>query len=332
MNASIPFGTLLQAFFAEHLTNQRRVSPHTVKAYRDSLRLLLAYLHESRGILPSDIRVVDLDAPAILDFLDHLERVRACSVRSRNARLAAIRAFFRYTALRDPEHVAVATRILAIPVKRTDRRLVGYLTREEVQAVLAAPDRTQWMGRRDHALLLIFYNTGARLSEVTGLKRGDVRFDTRAFVLLHGKGRKEREVPLWANTARTLKKWLEENSPGPGDALFPSSRGGLLSADSVSHIVRVAVGTASAKCPSLATKRVTPHVFRHSTAMHLLQSGVDISVIALWLGHESIETTHIYVEADLATKERALDMLAPAGCNPPRFKPSDPVLTFLSRL
>ena len=328
----MPFGVLLQSFFAEHLTNQKRVSPHTVKAYRDTLRLLLAHADQIHGIRPSDVRVIDLDAPAVLDFLEHLERIRRCSVRSRNARLAAIRAFFRYVALREPEHVAVATRILAIPAKRADHCLVGYLTREEMQAVLAAPDRTKWMGRRDHALLLTFYNTGARLSEVTGLKRGDVRFGTRTFVHLHGKGRKEREVPLWANTARILKKWFEEDPPVPGDVVFPSNRGGPLSADSVSHILHLAVRTASARSPSLAKKRITPHVIRHTTAMHLLQSGVDISVIALWLGHESIETTHIYVEADLATKERALDRLAPAGGNPRRFKPSDPLLNFLSAL
>lgn len=332
MNQHPSFATLLQSFFTEYLANHKRASPHTVDAYRDTFRLLLTNLRDTRGISPCDIRIGDLDARAILDFLDHLEHARKCTVRSRNARLAAIRAFFRYAALKDPEVVAVATRVLAIPVKRTEHRLVGYLTREEMMAVLAAPNRTQWTGRRDHALLLTFNNTGARLSEMTALKRDEVCLGTTSFVHLHGKGRKEREVPLWANTGRILKTWLQETQNGPGNVVFPSSRGGQLSADGVNYILRIAVKSASAKCPSLATKRITPHLLRHSTAMHLLQSGVDISVIALWLGHESIETTHIYVEADLATKERALEKLAPPGGTHRRFRPSDSLLAFLSAL
>jgi len=332
MNQHASLATLLQSFFTEHLVSHKGTSPHTVDAYRDTFRLLLTHSRDARRIQPCDMCLDQLDARAILDFLDHLEQVRKCSVRSRNARLAAIRAFFRYAAMKDPEAVAAATRVLAIPVKRTDHRLVGYLTREEMVAILEAPNRTQWMGRRDHALLLTFYNTGARLSEITGLTRDDVRFGTTTFVHLHGKGRKEREVPLWRNTARILKGWFAEIQHVPSEIAFPSSRGGRLSADGVSYILRQAVTTAIAKCPSLTTKRVTPHLLRHTTAMHLLQSGVDISVIALWLGHESIQTTHIYVEADLAAKERALDKLTPAGGPPRRFRPSDSLLAFLSSL
>jgi integrase/recombinase XerD len=323
------FGVLLQGFFSEHLRDHRGASPHTVDAYRDAFRLLLSYL-QTRGKAPAIVAVADLDAPTIIAFLDHLEHTRSSTVRSRNARLAAIRSFFRYVVLKDPESVGVATRVLAIPAKKADRCLVGYLTRPEVEALLGAPDRTEWSGRRDHALLMTMYNTGARLSEVTGLERGHVRLTPSPFVHLHGKGRKDREVPLWASTARVLRSWLEEIERVPGGIVFPNAAGGRLSADGVSYILGHALRAASGHCPSLATKRVTPHVLRHTTAMHLLQSGVDLAVIALWLGHESVETTHVYVEADLATKERALSTLTPVGAPRQRFTPTDSLLAFLA--
>lgn len=327
------FGTLLQGFFSEHLREHRGASPHTVDAYRDTFRLLLNYVQETRGLAPSTVAISDLDAPLILDFLDHLERVRRCSIRTRNARLAALRSFFRYASLKDPQlALSVATRVMAIPVKRAQRRLVGYLTRPEMQALLNSPDRTTWTGRRDHALLLTFYNTGARLSEMTLLKRNQVRLGASSSILIHGKGRKQREVPLWTSTARELRAWFQELAVRQGDVAFPNARGGHLSADGVSYILHQAVDTARATCPSLATKRITPHVLRHSTAVHLLQSGVDISVIALWLGHESLETTHVYVEADLAAKEAALHKLAPPGTHAARFKANDKLIAFLSSL
>lgn len=326
------FGSLIQYFFSEHLREHRAASPNTMDAYRDTFRLLLNYVHGQRGITPSSIQLKDLDGPMILDFLDYLEQAKGSTVCSRNARLAAIRSFFRYAILKDPECISVATRVLAIPVKRTQRKLVGYLTRPEMQAILDAPDRSTWSGRRDHALLLAFYNTGARLSEMTSLKRSQVVIGATSFVHLHGKGRKDREVPLWASTARVLRTWFQECAGIADDVAFPNARGGQLSSDGVSYILRQSVKVACPNCASLTRKRITPHLLRHTTAMHLLQSGVDISVIALWLGHESIETTHMYMEADMAIKEKALERLIPAGGDSRRFKPDDALLAFLASL
>ncbi len=249
-----------------------------------------------------------LDAPLILSFLDSLEIDRHNSVRSRNIRLAAIRSFYRWLTLRDPTILGLATQILAIPVKRTDRRLVQSLTRDEIDALLAAPDQRLWQGRRDHALILTLYNTGARVSEITALRQDQVEFGSSNFVHLLGKGRNERDVPLWPKTARTLKTWFRELAINSGSLAFPSARGLRLSRNGVHYVLKWAA--ACANCSSLRSKRVHPHAVRHTTGAHLPQSGVDISVIALWLGHESIETTHIYVEADLATKERALQKSA----------------------
>jgi integrase/recombinase XerD len=323
-------GPLLQAFFMEHLRQQKRVSPQTIDSYRDAFRLLLQFVHKRLRIEPASLSVATLDASVILSFLDSLEADRHNCVRSRNIRLAAIRSFLRWLTLRDPELVGLATRILAIPAKRTDRRLIQPFTREEMEALLAAPDRSRWIGRRDHALLLTLYNTGARVSEITALRRDQVIFGRSTFVHLLGKGRKERDVPLWANTARVLKTWFQELE-GTGIALaFPSARGGRLSRNGVDHILKQEV--ARANFPSLSKKRIHPHAVRHTTGAHLLQSGVDISVIALWLGHESTETTHIYIEADLAAKERALQHLAPIGGNGTRARPPDRVLAFLQTL
>ena len=326
------FGVLLQGFFSEHMITHRRASVHTVAAYRDTFRLLLKFLSATQGKIPSDIRVTDLDEPAILSFLDHLETGRQNSIRSRNQRLAAIRSFFRYVALRDPESVSITARIRAIPLKRADHPLIGYLTRQEMEAVLDAQDRTAWIGRRNYALLLTFYNTGARLSELTKLKRSAAFFGATASLQLHGKGRKDRQVPLWPNTARVLSSWFAELASFPNDIAFPNARKGVLSSDGVAYILNTAVQRATPRCPSLATKRITPHVLRHTTAMHLLQSGVDVSVIALWLGHAKLETTHMYVEADLDMKERALEKLAPTKTKTTRFRADDTLLAFLSAL
>ncbi len=332
MNATIPIGPLLRAFFAEHLLQHKQVSPQTVSAYRDAFRLLLGFLQQDRKLAPDQVTLDDLDAPIILAFLDHLESERHNSARSRNARLAAVRSFCRFAAFRTPERVDVTTRILAIPRKRTDRRLVHFLTRDEMAALLATGDRSTWHGRRDHALFLTLYNTGARVSELTGLRRGQVRFGPSAVVQLLGKGRKERAMPLWARTARVLRQWFDELGDGQPDLAFPNAQRTRLTRHGVAYLLREAVARAQGACPSLTTKRVSPHVIRHTTAMHLLQAGVDLATIALWLGHERLETTHLYLEADLALKERALQRLAPLGPDARRFKADHSLLAFLDNL
>lgn len=331
-NSASLVGPLLQAFFSQHLLTYKGASPQTVIAYRDTFRLLLQFVRNSTGIEPSALRVSDLDAPMILAFLDDLEQQRHNSARSRNVRLAAIRSFFRLVALRDPVSVGVVTRVMAIPRKRTDIRLVGYLTRPEMDALLAAPDRSQWSGRRDHALLLTFYNSGARVSELRTLQQTQVSFGAGTFLSLFGKGRKQRAVPLWPKTARVLQAWFREMEDKHIQLAFPNSRGTQLSTDGVNYLLQQAVRKASVTCPSLQKKRVSPHVLRHTTAMHLLQSGVDMATIALWLGHETLQTTHLYVEADLAMKEQALNKLAPAGKSVPRFKATDKLLAFLATM
>jgi len=332
MSSRSPIAPHVQAFFTEHLCHHKRVSPQTIASCRDTFRLLLTFVKETVGIEPATLRVPDLDAPLVLRFLDYLEQQRGNAVRSRNIRLSALRTFFRFVALREPESIAIATRVLAIPRKREDTKLIGYLTREEMDALLAAPDRSHWVGRRDHALLLTMYNSGARVSEVTSLRREQVCFDATTFLQLHGKGRKERTVPLWPHTSHVLQGWLRELGVFGTPMLFPNARGKPLSRYGVNYLLQQAVQQAVLTCPSLRTKTVSPHVLRHSTAMHLLQSGVDITVIALWLGHESIETTHVYLEADLATKERALQNLAPIEAPLSRFTADDPLLAFLTAL
>jgi integrase/recombinase XerD len=323
---------LVQDFFAQHLLGYKRSSPQTVAAYRDTFRLLLVFLKKLHGREPSQLRLDDVDATAVLAFLDYLETDRKNSIRSRNARLAAVRSFFRFVAFREPAHLALVSQVLAIPIKREDQRLVGYLTRQEMEALLAAPDRAQRFGRRDHALLLTLYNTGARVSEIAAARRSQVTFGSTTLLALHGKGRKDRSVPLWPKTGRILAAWFAELDSGPDGPAFPNARGGPLTRDGVRYILDQAVAIAAPRCPSLRGKTISPHVLRHTTAMHLLQSGVDCSVIALWLGHESLETTHIYVEADLLTKEAALNKLAPPTTAVRRFRPDDTLLTFLAGL
>ena len=325
-------GTHLQVFFTDHLCQQKRVSPRTLASYRDTFRLLLQFIKDRTGIEPAALQVSDVDAPTVLAFLDHLEQQRGNAIRSRNLRLAAIRSFFRLVALRDPASVALAARILAIPVKRAEKQLVGYLTREEVDAILAVPDRKTWKGRRDHALLLTLYNSGARVSEITGLQRQQVHFGESAFLQLKGKGRKERVIPLWPHTRRVLRDWFRELGGTDDGIAFPSARGRSLSRDGVDYILQGAVQGASSRCPSLAERKITPHVVRHATAMHLLQAGVDVASIALWLGHESLETTHVYVQTDLTVKEQALSKLNPVTGTMTRFKADDPLLAFLASL
>jgi integrase/recombinase XerD len=322
----------LEAFFTDRLARQRRASPHTIAAYRDTFRLLVGFAQERIGKAPCQLDLADLDAPLIGDFLEHLEQERRNSVRTRNARLAAVHSLFRYAALRHPEHAAVIARVLAIPTKRHERAIVTFLTRGEVDALLAAPDRSHWHGRRDHALLVVAIQCGLRVSELTALVCGDVRLGAGAHVLCHGKGRKERATPLTTTTAAVLGVWLAERRGQTSDPLFPTGRGGSLSRDAVEKLVTKHAATAGQESPSLRNKPVSPHTLRHTSAMQLLQAGVESTVIALWLGHEQIDTTAMYLHADLSIKEKAMALTAPANTRPGRYKASDPLLAFLEGL
>lgn len=324
---------LIERFFTERLMRQRHVSPHTIASYRDTFRLLFKFAQVRLRTSPSNLDLRDLDAPLIAAFLDDLETQRSTSVRTRNLRLTAIRSFFSFTAFEEPAYAAHIQRVLAIPSKRYDKKLVQFLTRTEIDALLAAPDRTTWLGRRDYALLLLAIQTGLRLSELTGLDRDSVQLGRGAHVRCLGKGRKERCTPLTTHTIATLKVWLQEPSRNGAHALFPNLRGGRLSPDSVQYLLAKYVASASAWCSSLTRKRVTPHVLRHSAAMELLQAGVDCSVIALWLGHESVETTQVYLHAHLALKEAALAKVRPLnGRSSGRYHAGDKLLEFLTAL
>jgi integrase/recombinase XerD len=324
---------LLQAFFTDKLIRQRQASPHTIAAYRDAFTLLLGFICQRSGRQPSQLSVTDLDAVTIGAFLQHLETERGNAATTRNARLAAIHSFFRYAALRDPEHAALIQRVLAIPPKRLDRAIVSYLTRPETDALIAAPDRTTWLGRRDHALLLLAIQTGLRVSELIGLTRADIQLGAGAHVRCHGKGRKDRCTPLTRPTVTTLRTWLTERGSESSDPLFPTCRGTPMSRDAVQRLVTKHAATAATVSPSLSTKIISPHTLRHSCAMALLTSGCDVSVIALWLGHESSDVTQIYLHADMSIKERALARLPrPAKGSAGRYKPPDHLLAFLEGL
>jgi integrase/recombinase XerD len=323
---------LLEAFFTERLQRQRGASAHTVAAYRDTFRLLLRFAQQRLGKPPSALLLAEIDAPLVGAFLDHLEKMRRNGARTRNARLAAIHSFFRFVALEEPGHSSTSQRVLAIPTKRTERRLISSLTFAEVQALLAAPDRSTWLGRRDHALLLLSLQTGLRVSELVGLRCCDIVLTSGPHVRCRGKGRKDRCTPLTRDAVAVLRAWLVELAADPDAPAFPSRRRTILSRDAVERLVTKYTEKASASCATLRGKRVTPHVLRHTTAVTLLRAGNDRAVIALWLGHESIETTQMYLDADLATKERALARTAPLRAGPNRFRPADRLLTFLNSL
>lgn len=324
---------VLEAFFTRRLLAERQVSPATIDSYRISFSLLLRFTHERLGTAPSDLQIADLDAPLIGAFLEHLQADRGNSTRTRNARLAAVRSLFRYAAVATPQDAAVIQRVLAMSGPRAIQSPVAFLTKTEVDAMLAQPDQTTWAGRRDHVLLAIAVQTGLRLSELTGLQRGDVRLGSGAHLRCNGKGRKERCTPLTTSSVATLRAWMGER-PGetPTHPLFPSNRGSQLSPDAVQRLVGKHASAAATQCPSLASKRITPHTLRHTAAMRLLEAGVDTSVIALWLGHERTETTQIYLHADLGIKERALARTTPANVPFGRYQPSDPLLAFLESL
>jgi integrase/recombinase XerD len=329
---SADLSSLLQSFFTDRLLRQRQASPHTIAGYRDCFRLLLRFAKERLGKMPSKLRIEDLHAPFIGLFLEHLEAVRKNSARTRNVRLGAIHSFFQFVALEEPALALQCQRILAVPNKRYERRPIEFLNREETEALLAIPNPSTWLGRRDRTLLLLAVQTGLRVSELIGLSCQDVMLGTGAHVRCLGKGRKQRCTPLRPETARALEAWLHERHGLPDNPVFPSIRGGRLSRDAVERLITKYTHRAERTCPSLKRKRVSPHVLRHAAAMDLLQHGVDRSVIALWLGHESVETTQMYLHADMRLKEKALLRTAPLGVKTARYQPDDKLLAFLEAL
>ena len=329
---ALTFPALLQDFFQRRLVAERGASARTIASYRDTFELLLRFAEQRTGRPPTALATEDLDAPLILAFLDHLESERGNSPRTRNLRLTAIRSFMRHTSLRDPTSLPVTQRVLAISPKRFDRPVVGFLSHQEIRALLDAPDRTTWSGQRDAVLFAVLYNSGARVSEVIGLRVADVLVDRESALRLHGKGRKERVVPLWKSTAAQLRAWFTRIDRSPDAPVFLNRGGKPLSRSGVEHRLRVTLRKASERCPSLSTRPISPHTLRHTTAMHLLQAGVDLTVIALWLGHEDTATTHLYLEADLAMKEAALRRLEDPNPEPIRFKPPDRLFAFLKAL
>lgn len=332
MTSQPSFATMLERFFTQRLMQQRQASAHTIASYRDTFRLLLEFVQRRLHKAPSALALEDIDAPLVTAFLEEQEQVRGVAARTRNLRLTAVHSFFRYAAFEMPSHSAHIQRVLAIPAKRFTRALVPFLSRQEVDALLAAPDPRTWSGRRDHALLLLAVQTGLRLSELTGLRREDVYFGAGAHVRVIGKGRKERCTPLSKSTRAVLAAWVREVPQAGDQPLFPNARGGRLSAHGLQYVLHKHVAAAAGQCSSLKNKRVSPHVLRHTTAMDLLQEGVERSVIALWLGHESIETTQVYLDANLALKQEVLDRTTPPNGRPGRYRPDDRLLAFLKGL
>lgn len=332
MTTSVSFPALLERFFTQRLMQQRQASSHTISSYRDAFRQLLLFAERELHTSPSKLVLGQIDAPLIIAFLDDLEKHRGVSIRSRNLRLTAVHSFFRYLAFETPEHSAQIQRVLAIPSKRFTRTLVPFLTRNEVDALLQAPNRRCWSGRRDYAFMLVAVQTGLRLSEMTGLERSHVVLSAGAHLRVVGKGRKERCTPIAKPTVAVLKEWMKEPQRGVHNVLFPNARGQRLSVHGVQYFLDKHRKTASDMCQSLKEKRVTVHRLRHTMAMDLLQAGVDRSVIALWLGHESVETTQVYLEATLAMKEQALEKATPTKAHPKRYRPGDQLLGFLNSL
>jgi integrase/recombinase XerD len=331
-NRNANFAQHLQLFFTERLLSQRNVSPHTIAAYRDTFRILLLFAQKHLNIEPTKLAINDFNVAFISFFLNSLETERKNSVRTRNARLAAIHSFFRYLALQEPIYAALAQQILAIPPKRARHKSIAYLTENEVQAILSSPNLCNWTGRRDRAMLTLAIQTGLRVSELRGLRNVDLIFGKTAYVQCCGKGRKERCTPLQPYAVRILRSWTGEQKGAPNDPLFPNQKGTFLSRDGVAYILTQHVGTATQNCPSLSKKRVTPHVLRHTTAMTLLNHGIDRTVIALWLGHQSVETTEIYFHEDMQIKQRALDRTNSLKLKGICYKPPDHLLAFLESL
>lgn len=327
-----PLAPLLEGFFHDRLLRQRQASPHTVASYRDTFRLLLTFANSRVGKAPSDLLLEDLDAELIAAFLDHLETDRNNSPRTRNQRLAAIRSLFKYVAFQEPAHSALIQRVLAIPAKRCDHKLVSFLTEPEIKALLKAPDRTSWIGRRDHLLMLLAIQTGLRVAELASLRANQVVLGPGAHIRCQGKGRKERITPLGTKVASLLRGWLREQRASSSAPVFPSCRGDQLSRDAIERLVAKHATCAQGTCPSLKEKRVTPHVLRHTTAVRILRATHDLAAVALVLGHQSIDTTRIYIDADLSIKESAIARTAPPHVGSRRYRPPEPLLAFLASL
>ena len=332
MKPSRSLSSLIQQFFAEYLLTQRQVSPHTTASYRDSFSQLLQYAQEQYSQPASSIELEDLNARFVANFLTHLEKDRGICIRSRNQRLAAIHSFFHYIALYVPEKMELISQVLAIPVKRYQRKIITYLNHDEIECLLRTPDQNTWIGRRDHAVLMLMIQTGLRVSETTKLCCQDLVLTSGPHIRCTGKGRKERCTPLLKQMVKVLKSWLTENDFKQADPLFPSVNGGSMSSDAVQYLVGKHAAIAAKKCSSLTSKRVSPHVLRHTAAMELLQAGIDHAMIALWLGHESVETTQIYLEADLTLKEKLLESFTPVRVNKGRYVAKDQLLGFLQTL
>lgn len=328
----ISLATLIQNFFCQRLMSQRSASSQTIASYRDTFCLLFRYAKEMMKKEPADLVLTDINADFVLKFLDYLEMKRGNCQRTRNLRLAAIRSFMNYISYQIPGSLSVIGQVLAIPLKKFNRPFLEFLTRDEVEAIIEAPDKLTFSGYRDFVMFMTMYNTGARVSEIIRLKVCDINLEGRASILIHGKGRKQRIVPLWNSTKHHLKNWLFQIKSDPGGPIFPSRCGKPLSRSGVEYRLRLATRKAAEKFPSLKKRRISPHTFRHTTALHLLQSGVDITVIALWLGHESPATTHLYVETDMTMKENALKKLQDPSLKSVRYKPSDSILSFLESL
>ena len=332
MNANTDFARLLAKYFTSWLIGQRQVSPHTVASYRDTFRLLALYAKNVLKISPQDLTFDDLDVEFLVEFLNHLEHQRGNCARSRNARLAAIRAFFRYVALQEPRYAMLAQQVLSMPSKRHDRKSVNFLDYDQIEALLQATDPNTRIGRRDHCLLLIAVQTGMRASEIIALRRQDIHMDSGAHARCFGKGRKTRCVPLRKDSLTALKEWFQECAGEPSDPVFLNQRGRALTHDSLDYLLKKNLAVARDKCPALRDKRVTPHTLRHTAAMELLRNGVDRATIALWLGHEQIETTYIYLHADLKLKEQAMARTTPSGTPIGKYQPEDAVLAYLNNL
>lgn len=332
MKSTASFQALLQRFFTDRLMQQRQASAHTISSYRDTFRLLLRFAHKRLHKSPDRLTFEDINAPFVTAFLNDLEKTRDISPRTRNLRLTAIRSFFRYAAFEAPGYSAQIQRVLAMHGKRHQRTLIRFLTRPEVNALLAAPDQRTWYGRRDHALLLLAVETGLRVSEISGLNRDSVTLSTGAHVDVTGKGRKQRVTPFSKRTARVLKAWIKEPAKLNAEALFPNAQGGHLSSDAIQRLVKKYTRLASQRCPSLRKKRVTPHVLRRTAAMELLQAGIDPINIALWMGHESLQTTQMYLDANLELKEKILAKVRPHDSKPGRYRPGSNLATFLASL
>jgi site-specific recombinase XerD len=326
------FASLIQEFFTDYMVQQRALSPRTVSSYRDTFLLLLRYAEENLAKPVNSLKLTDLSARFLTSFLDHLEADRHNSARSRNIRLAAVRSFLKFAARRDPASLGAIDQALSVPMKRFERRMVGFLPREQMLAVIDVPTDS-WVGQRDRLMLTLMFNTGARVSEIIGVRVADVVLGPTSSVRLHGKGRKQRSLPLWKTTAKATRDWLHTNPQLHADApLLPRRDGKPMTRANVAQRLKLAVDAASSKHPELKTRQVSPHIVRHSTAMSLLQSGADPCEIALWLGHESPSTTHMYVEADLAMKERALARLKQPEVKPARYRPPKALMQFLQSL